>query len=277
MSLLFFPHRLHTLTTSALIAVVRDPETDERTLTRLRSELDALLAHLRVVVEQVEAATPGNLRQRDDSLIDVIARAAAGGHLPVRRLEEAGVIRGYRADLDPSALEAGHVVRPDGLAGPALVSFQDRAVLPGYGGRPPPRRPSWPARPGQRRRTEEAAMDWDGVIEKNREALKRVVASLFAMAGLSIVISFAFIYGDQVVGWSQQTAQAMFVLTQLTATVLTAVTHLLEQVRPHAVMVQGDTTTTFVGALGTGRSTVVRTTTPAPTSCVPGRRVARAS
>jgi hypothetical protein len=32
---------------------------------------------------------------------------------------------------------------------------------------------------------EEAAMDWDGVIEKNREALKRVVAMLVAMAGLA--------------------------------------------------------------------------------------------
>ena len=27
-------------------------------------------------------------------------------------------------------------------------------------------------------------MDWEGVIEKNREALKRIVAALVAMAGL---------------------------------------------------------------------------------------------
>ena len=38
-------------------------------------------------------------------------------------------------------------------------------------------------------------------------------------------------------------------LTQMTATVLTAVTHLLEQVRPHAVMVQGDTTTVLASSL----------------------------
>jgi UMF1 family MFS transporter len=42
---------------------------------------------------------------------------------------------------------------------------------------------------------------------------------LFAMAGLSIVISFAFIYGDQVIGWSAGTQAAMFVITQITATV----------------------------------------------------------
>jgi UMF1 family MFS transporter len=56
-------------------------------------------------------------------------------------------------------------------------------------------------------------------IRRYRDLLVFLVGHLFAMAGLSIVISFAFIYGDQVVGWSQQTAQAMFVLTQLTATV----------------------------------------------------------
>lgn len=40
---------------------------------------------------------------------------------------------------------------------------------------------------------------------------------LFAMAGLSIVVSFAFIYGDQVIHWSERTAMLMFVITQLTA------------------------------------------------------------
>src|SRR5688572_12877487 len=44
---------------SALIAVVRDPETDERTLTRLRSELDAL--GLRVVEV---SASPGDRSPR---------------------------------------------------------------------------------------------------------------------------------------------------------------------------------------------------------------------
>jgi UMF1 family MFS transporter len=39
----------------------------------------------------------------------------------------------------------------------------------------------------------------------------------FAMAGLSIVVAFAFIYGDQVIGWSAASQTAMFVLTQITA------------------------------------------------------------
>ncbi len=39
----------------------------------------------------------------------------------------------------------------------------------------------------------------------------------FAYAGLSIVISFAFIYGDQVVKWSAFTQILMFVITQITA------------------------------------------------------------
>ena len=39
----------------------------------------------------------------------------------------------------------------------------------------------------------------------------------FAYAGLSIVIAFAFIYGDQVVKWSSTTQILMFVITQFTA------------------------------------------------------------
>lgn len=41
----------------------------------------------------------------------------------------------------------------------------------------------------------------------------------FAYAGLSIVISFAFIYGDQVVKWSSSTQIMMFVITQFTAAI----------------------------------------------------------
>jgi UMF1 family MFS transporter len=40
---------------------------------------------------------------------------------------------------------------------------------------------------------------------------------LFSQAGLSIVISFAFIYGDQVVRWSKGAQALMFVLTNLSA------------------------------------------------------------
>lgn len=39
----------------------------------------------------------------------------------------------------------------------------------------------------------------------------------FAYAGLSIVIAFAFIYGDQIVKWSSTTQILMFVITQFTA------------------------------------------------------------
>lgn len=39
----------------------------------------------------------------------------------------------------------------------------------------------------------------------------------FAYSGLSIVISFAFIYGDQIIKWSGSTQILMFVITQFTA------------------------------------------------------------
>lgn len=41
----------------------------------------------------------------------------------------------------------------------------------------------------------------------------------FAMAGLSIIISFAFIYGDQIIRWEPLYQMLMFVLTQITAAV----------------------------------------------------------
>jgi UMF1 family MFS transporter len=40
---------------------------------------------------------------------------------------------------------------------------------------------------------------------------------VFAMAGLSIVVSFAFIYGDQVIHWQPSTAVLTFVVVQITA------------------------------------------------------------
>ena len=43
------------------------------------------------------------------------------------------------------------------------------------------------------------------------------VGLFFAMAGLSIVISFAFIYGDQVIHWRPRSQLLMFVLTNLSA------------------------------------------------------------
>jgi UMF1 family MFS transporter len=43
------------------------------------------------------------------------------------------------------------------------------------------------------------------------------LALFFSTAGLYIVISFTFIYGDQVIGWSAGVQMTMFVLTQMTA------------------------------------------------------------
>lgn len=44
-----------------------------------------------------------------------------------------------------------------------------------------------------------------------------LTALFFATAGLSIIISFTFIYGDQVIGWSTQIQTIMFITTQITA------------------------------------------------------------
>ena len=52
-----------------------------------------------------------------------------------------------------------------------------------------------------------------------RDLLVFFVAFFFAMAGLSIVILFAFIYGEQVIGWSGTSRTLMFVVTNLTASV----------------------------------------------------------
>ena len=52
-----------------------------------------------------------------------------------------------------------------------------------------------------------------------RDLLMFFVSFFFAMAGLSIVIAFAFIYGDQVIRWSTRSQMLMFVITNLTASV----------------------------------------------------------
>ncbi len=53
---------------------------------------------------------------------------------------------------------------------------------------------------------------------KRRKDLAILLLSFFASyAGLSIVISFAFIYGDQIISWSSETQALMFVLTQISA------------------------------------------------------------
>lgn len=50
-----------------------------------------------------------------------------------------------------------------------------------------------------------------------RDLLVFMGSLFFSQAGLSIVIAFAFIYGDQVIRWAPSTMMLMFVVTQLTA------------------------------------------------------------
>jgi UMF1 family MFS transporter len=54
-------------------------------------------------------------------------------------------------------------------------------------------------------------------IRDYRDLAILLLSFLFSYAGLSIVISFAFIYGDQVIHWTPMAQVLMFVLTQLTA------------------------------------------------------------
>jgi MFS transporter, UMF1 family len=54
-------------------------------------------------------------------------------------------------------------------------------------------------------------------IQSYRDLVILLSSFFFAYAGLSIVISFAFIYGDQIVEWSGTTQTLMFVITQITA------------------------------------------------------------
>lgn len=54
-------------------------------------------------------------------------------------------------------------------------------------------------------------------IRDYRDLMVLLASFFFAYSGLSIVISFAFIYGDQVVKWSGSTQILMFVVTQFTA------------------------------------------------------------
>jgi UMF1 family MFS transporter len=50
-----------------------------------------------------------------------------------------------------------------------------------------------------------------------KDLLILLFSFIFAYAGLSIVIAFAFIYGDQVIKWDHGTQVIMFIVTQITA------------------------------------------------------------
>jgi len=50
-----------------------------------------------------------------------------------------------------------------------------------------------------------------------RDLVVFLLSLFFSMAGLYIIISFTFIYGDQVIGWEPRIQMLMFVVTQVTA------------------------------------------------------------
>ena len=54
-------------------------------------------------------------------------------------------------------------------------------------------------------------------IRDYKDLIILLASFFFAYAGLSIVIAFAFIYGDQIIKWSRSTQILMFVITQFTA------------------------------------------------------------
>lgn len=56
-------------------------------------------------------------------------------------------------------------------------------------------------------------------VSNFRDLINFLISYFFAYSGLAIVISFAFIYGEQVIQWSGSAAAIMFVLTNLSAAV----------------------------------------------------------
>lgn len=56
-------------------------------------------------------------------------------------------------------------------------------------------------------------------VRKFKDLMILLVSIFFAMAGIYIIISFAFIYGDQVVQWDETVRVLMFVVVQITAAI----------------------------------------------------------
>ena len=56
-----------------------------------------------------------------------------------------------------------------------------------------------------------------GQLSRFRDLACLMVSIFFCMAGVYIVVSFAFIYGAQVIAWDEQTRVLMFVIVQITA------------------------------------------------------------
>lgn len=54
-------------------------------------------------------------------------------------------------------------------------------------------------------------------MQRFRDLATFLVSLLFSMAGVYIIIAFAFIYGAQVIGWDESTRNLMFIIVQITA------------------------------------------------------------
>lgn len=57
------------------------------------------------------------------------------------------------------------------------------------------------------------------MVGKFRDLMIFLISVFFAMAGIYIVISFAFIYGDQIVQWDENVRVLMFIVVQVTAAI----------------------------------------------------------
>ncbi|MEX0945682.1 MAG: MFS transporter [Balneolaceae bacterium] len=57
------------------------------------------------------------------------------------------------------------------------------------------------------------------MVRNFKDLLIFLISVFFAMAGIYIVISFAFIYGDQIVRWDENVRVLMFVVVQITAAI----------------------------------------------------------
>ncbi|MDO9169001.1 MAG: MFS transporter [Methylobacter sp.] len=56
-----------------------------------------------------------------------------------------------------------------------------------------------------------------GHIKEHRDLAALLVSMFFAMSGIYIIITYAFIYGAQVIGWDEQVRTWMFIIVQITA------------------------------------------------------------
>ncbi|QIK37816.1 MFS transporter [Caldichromatium japonicum] len=54
-------------------------------------------------------------------------------------------------------------------------------------------------------------------LDRHRDLAWLLLSVFFSMAGIAIIITYAFIYGAQVIQWDEETRRLMFVLVQLTA------------------------------------------------------------